>query len=309
MKNTGTYNHVLSGVATGFAGTQMGLVANILFPAFPAGVQAAEYPVFSAKNMLNVPKLKQRAPGAPYPNIQMEVGSGKFATRDYGGVIPLDNRQKKIYRTNFDADRAATMTLTNALLINKEWRAKEVLDASGVPTSTPATKWDAVGGSAKEDVKLARRAIRQNCGRKPNKIIIAQDVFDYLEDSDALRDQFKYTTSESLTTAMLARYFGVNEVTVAEGVTGTAQDGQPLSSEDIWAGELILLYSSSVMSLDTPTFGRTFVWNENNSGAGEFSARSWQENNPGSMHHLLMHDVEEAVVAEACAYRFTNVLT
>ncbi|YCM47023.1 hypothetical protein V2O64_24585 (plasmid) [Verrucomicrobiaceae bacterium 227] len=259
MKNTGTYNHVLSGVATAYAGTQTGLVANILFPAFRSGVQAGEYPIFSAENMLNVTRLKQRAPGAPYPNIQLEVGKGKFATNDYGGVIPLDNRQKKIYRSNFDADQAATMTLTNTLLINKEWRAKEVLDASGVPTSTPATKWDAVGGNAKEDVKLARRAIRQNCGRKPNEIIIASDVFDFLEDSDALREQFKYT--------------------------------------------------SNVMSLDTPTLGRTFVWNENNSSSGEFSAKSWTENNPGSMHHLLMHDVEEAIVAPACAYRFQNVLT
>lgn len=309
MKSKASYNHVLSGVATGFASTQTGLVAGILFPTFAAGVQAAEFPVFSAENMLNVPKLKQRAPGAPYPLIKLEAGSDKFATKDYGGVIPLDNRQKQIYANNFNADSAATSTLTNALLINKELRAKEVLDASGVPTSTPDTKWDAAGGDAKGDVKLARRAIRQNCGRNPNKIIIASDVFDYLEDSPEIQERFNYTTSESLTPAMLARYFGVMEVEVAEGVTGISQDGQPLSSEDIWAGELILLYSSSTMSLDDPTFGRTFTWTGNSPANGEFAAKTWTEENPGSTHHLLMHDVEEVVVAESCAYRFRNVLT
>jgi len=56
-------------------------------------------------------------------------------------------------------------------------------------------------------INAGSQVIRRSIGRRPNTLIISAEVFDALKEHPEVQDQFKYTSAESITTAMLARYF------------------------------------------------------------------------------------------------------
>lgn len=309
MKSNATFNHLLSNTSGEFANNRSEFIASILFPFFPSRVQAGIFTKFGRENMLNIPKLKARAPGAPYQRLDLEVGEGKFATRDYGAEIALDDRQKKIYQSGFAADRAKVLRTTRTLLVNKERRARDLINSGAIPNSTPGTKWDAAGADFFGDIDAAKEVIHDNCGIDPNVMTLPREVFNVLKHHDKVLERIKYVQKGVTTADILAELFGVDHLAVAGGVENTANEGQALSISKIWGDNVTLAYVSKDMDLESPTFARTFGWTGNTPATGEFAVKTYREDKANSWVHQLMHDVEENIVAPACAYNLTDVLT
>ena len=309
MKSNAHFNHVLSTTAGEYANSRKGFVAGVLFPAFAVGVNAGQYPTFKKENLLNIPRLKARAPGAPYPRINLEIGDGKFATQDYGAEIPLDDRQKKIYKSQLNADRAKVMTGTRALLVNKEIRARDLVQNAAIPNSTPGTKWDQAGADFYGDIDTAKEVIFENCGMDMNTMILPRTVFNSIKHHDTILERIKYTQRGVTTEDILAELFGVQRIVIAGAVENTATEGQPLNIAKIWGNNITLAYVDASMDMESPTFARTFAWTENSPSNGEFAVKTYREDAASSFIHQMMHDVEENIVSEACAYNLTDVLT
>src|ERR1041384_6810468 len=109
MKSNVTVNPVLSLLATNYVFNATEFVAKRLFPTLQVAAQAAAYYVFKAENMLNVPTLIARAPGATYSRSTPHLDQDTYNTRDYGHEIPIDDRERKKYRSAIDAEKAAVM--------------------------------------------------------------------------------------------------------------------------------------------------------------------------------------------------------
>ena len=309
MKSNAHFNQVLSTTAGEYANTRKGFVAGTLFPAFPTGVQAGQFPKFKKENLLNIPRLKARAPGAPYPRINLEISDGKFATNDYGAEIPLDDRQKKIYKTQLDADRAKVITGTRALLVNKEVRARDLVQAAAIPNSVPGTKWDQAGADYYGDIDAAKEVVFENCGMDVNTMILPRTVFNNIKHHDSILERIKYSQRGVTTEDILAELFGVERLVIAGAVENTANEGQPLNISKIWGNNVTLAYVDASMDMESPTFARTFAWTGNSPGNGEFAVKTYREDKANSYVHQMMHDVEENIVSEACAYNLNDVLT
>jgi len=55
-------------------------------------------------------------------------------------------------------------------------------------------------------------------GVEPNKMVISKPVFAALKTHPKIKEQFKYTSSDSITTVMLANYFDLAQVVVGKSV-------------------------------------------------------------------------------------------
>lgn len=118
-------------------------------------------------------------------------------------------------------------------------------------------KWTNPDSDPAVDVREAREAVRRSIGRYPNVLAIGPDVFNALCEHPKIRERFKYTSSDSITEAMLARYFSLDEVIVGKAVAlpDTASDTD--LADDVWGKDAILFYRAGSNFL-VPAFGYTY---------------------------------------------------
>lgn len=310
MKSKAVFNHVLTKVAGEYAVNEAEYAAPALAPVLPVAVQAATFPVWKRENLLNVPDLKARAPGASYPRVDLELDDDTFATKDYGIEVPLDDRQKAIYRSAFDADRGKIQRGTRILMLNKERRVHALATGGGVPSSSPGTKWDAGGADPIGDVDAVREVIHDNCGMDPNTMIIPRDVFNVLKESSVILDKIKYTQRGIVTAEIMAAVFGVGRIVIAGSTQNTANEGQAVSIGKLWGDSVILAYVNAVPDIESPTFARTFAWSGySGSSNGEVAVSTYRDENGNSTVHKCLHDVDEKLASAACGYHLSSVLS
>lgn len=308
MKSTAVFNHVLTLAAATYAVNEAEYAGPVLAPVLRVGVQAATFPVWSRENMLNVPKLFARGSGAPYPRLDMQIGSDTFATRDYGIELPLDDRQKAIYASALDADRGKIERGTRVLMLNKERRVHALATGGGVPTSSPSTKWNQSNSDPIGDIDAIKEVIHDNCGLDANLAVIPRDVFNILKEHPKILEKIKYSERAVVTSEIIASVLGLGRIVVPGATQNSANEGQAVSITKVWGDSIIVAHVNAAQNLETPSFARTFAWSGYTKATGEFAVESYRENNPPATVHQLKHDVDEKLAASACGYHLSDVL-
>lgn len=312
MQSTATANPVLSGHAEQFMRDQAGYVGLRLFPAFPTAEQSAQYYIWKRENALNVPTNIRHSPGAPFARSLPMISDDNYACRDYGTEQPVPDEVRRKYLNYLDADLSATRRNTDIIKINHELRAHTLATSAAVPNAGVAKKWDDPDSSPKDDVDIAKEAIRKNCGHRPNLMVISESVRLLLSVHPKIADRVKYTVTGITTLELLAAYFEVGEIIVALQVHNTAQEGQALTPADIWADDVIIAHVNPARDLMTPTFGRTFFWSDFGSVGPDsvpIQIVSYRDETVASDIHRARHFTDEKLVFDLCGYRINNVLT
>ncbi len=117
------------------------------------------------------------------------------------------------------------------------------------PANYPSGQKTALSGSDKfsdptsdplQTVKDLKSKVAKRIGRQPNTMVIALDIFNALTNNQKVKDQFKYTSGDSITVDMLARYLQIEKIVVGEAiyVPEGAADG---AGQFIWGGGSALL--------------------------------------------------------------------
>jgi len=310
VNSKATFNPLLTAAAGEFVVNEAEYVGTKLFPVFQTSTRAGTYPVWKRENLLNAPDIQERAPGGSYPILSLELGEEKFATKDYGVRVPLDDRQREIYKANIDADRGKVQRGVRALMINKEKRAHALATDASVPNSSPTTKWDDPSANIIGDVDVIREAIHDNCGMDPNIAIIPRHVFNSLKENEAILQKYRHVHGGAVTADMIASVLNVGKIVIAGQVINSAAEGQAVSVDRIWGDSVIIAHVNSAIDIEAPTFGRTFAWGGySGSGNGEIAVSSYKDEDANSMIHRMRHDVEEVIASEACGYHLSNVLS
>lgn len=196
------------------------------------------------------------------------------------------------------ADKALQVEATTAkkvkdmLLLEKEIAIATALQDSTTTyssyTSAASSAWSADAGTPRADVNDAKSSIRTNAAVDPSELtlIISHDKFLDLQDSAEVKDQFKYTSKESISKDMLARYFDVKKVIVVSGVYNSADEGQSASMADIWTSSVAtLLYTPSRPSLREPSAG--YIAAENLFGSGSQRVRKFRDSDESKEQDLI----------------------
>jgi len=111
---------------------------------------------------------------------------------------------------------------------------------------------------------------------------------------------------------ILAAYFGVAEILVAEQVINSAAEGQAITPADIWEDDVLLALVDPSQDLMRPTFGRTFWWSQFAAGTQDdvpLLVESYRDDSVASDIHRTRHFVDEKLVFPEAGYRLTNALS
>lgn len=125
-------------------------------------------------------------------------------------------------------------------------------------TPTGPNKWSDPSSDPAKDVKEAKEQIRRRIGRYPNLLTLSPVVYNALTEHPKILDKFKYTSSDSVTVEMLAKYFDVEKVIVGKAVYLDENANDDADANDVWGEDAILSYTSQRSDYRMPSYGYTY---------------------------------------------------
>lgn len=208
----------------------------------------------------------RRAPGADTKTIQLGYAGKSFSlVQDaLNGKVPREHLQDAQAVPGIDLGMSTIRTVMNNMTLSVECEQAELAtnaDNYGDNNKlalTGAAKWSDPASDPAKDVEAAKDQVRLRIGVEPNKMVISKPVFSALKEHPKIKDQFKYTSSDSITVAMMANYFDIETVAVGKSVIlDSADDDADFS--DVWGKDCILAYvPSESMGFEEPSFGYTY---------------------------------------------------
>lgn len=255
---------VLTAVAQGYKHAER--VGHTLFPTVPVEVRGGTVLEFGRESFRLY--MSRRAPGAPVLHIDFGYKGRKFE-------LVQDALKAKVPREILDDARAvpgvdmqarAINVCMNSLTLTVEAeQAKLATDPLNYTDDRKVMlagdmKWSAPDSDPVEDVATAKETIRMSCGVDPNRMVISSSIFRALKNHPKIIDRFKYTSSDSITAAMLANYFDLDMLKVGKAVAldGAAAVDAPFM--DVWGNSAVLAYvPAAAMGPEEPSFGYTYT--------------------------------------------------
>lgn len=304
-------NRPLTMISVAYMQDQAEFIADRVFPVVPVEKQSDLYFTYT-KNDWFRDEARPRAAGT-----ESAGGGYGLSTTSYSAKVTAFHKDiPDQVRANEDAplnsDRDATEFVTRRLMIRREiqWAADYFASSVWGTDLTPTNLWsDYTASDPIGDVRTGIRTIKVNTGFTPNTLTLGYDVFIKLIDHPDIVDRYKYTNSEVITEAMLARLFGVQRVLVAGGVKATNVEGETAAMAFINGKHALLTYSAPRPSILTPSAGYIFSWKGVSSGNG-FTVGTKKFR----MEHLEVDRIEgqiafdNKVVATDLGYFFASVV-
>ena len=145
----------------------------------------------------------------------------------------------------------------------------EFAGVAAAPTGNQFIKWsDYAASDPIQDIERFKESIAGKTGYDANTLTLGKNVFTKLKNHPDIIDRIKYTSSENVTTELLARLFEVDKVLVSRSMFASNKEGQAAAYSYNFADSILLTHSASNPGLLTPSAGYTFAWTGVSDGAG-----------------------------------------
>jgi len=255
------------------------IAASRIFPIVPVSKQSDLYYVFNRGDFLR-DEARPRAPGTESAGGGFNLSTAGYSciTEAFHWDIPDP------IRANADSilslDRAGTEFVSQILAIRRERRFFTSFFTTGVwgtditgvnagPAGGQTVRWNVTGSLPRADIDTAKNTLLQQglIGLK-FRLLLGQEVFTALRGHADVRDQFKYTSAESITADMLARYFDVDEVVVSQGAYVSSVEGAAVANAFFAGKHALLVAVPPSPSIMTPSAGYIFSWTGYMGGQG-----------------------------------------
>lgn len=279
-----------------------GAIGARVMPFLPMMEQSAEYPVIPKEVMLKIHDTR-RAMRGKYPSSDWEFEMGLYATRENGWEEKIDDRERKLYATLFNAEVVATRRATKIVDLSMERRiAAKVFNPTNFTPHAVANEWDNKANATPiDDVNDAKLSHRNQCGIPANTLIIGYYTFEKVRTCDQIIDQlintFPGIDLNRITSQQLATIFNIEQVLVGGAVYDSADKGQDAVIADLWDNEYAMLtVCSNAPDVSEPCIGRSFIWTEESPGSGEPVVESYRDEGSRSDIVRVRHDSDERLL-------------
>ncbi len=208
----------------------------------------------------------RRAPGAEYPRIQYGYASGPVALHQDALVasVAFENMEEASRVPGVNLASAGINMVLDVIALGREVEIATLVRNPGNYADnnklafSGADTWDDPTSDPHQDVQEAKEQVRRRIGRYPNLLTLGPAVFNALSNHPKIREQFKYTSSDSVTAAMLANYLDVEEVIVGKAVCLEDHAPDEADAQDIWGNDALLTYRPKGSNYQVPSFGYTY---------------------------------------------------
>lgn len=255
----------LTNISVAYMQDATDFVAMTAFPSVPVQFQSDSYFVFDS-NDFRRDNAKPRAPGTESAGGGFDIDTQTYTAKIYALHKDVADQIRANSDPAVDMDRSASEFVMQQLLIQKEvqWMSDFFTtsvwgtDAVG---GTNFTLWDDSSSDPETDIDAGKATIKRNTGLNANTLIVSYEVHQALKRHPLITERFKHTSSDSITAAILARFFEVDRYIIAAASHVVSAEGAATDTSAFIAGKHALLcYVAPTPGLMTPSAGYTFQW-------------------------------------------------
>lgn len=253
---------ILSTHARGYRNAEF--ISPSLFPRAPVPNRAMRQLKFGKESfrLLNT----KRAPGSNVKRIQYGYASDPISLVQDAleGIVPIEHQQEAESVPGVDLGAGAVSMVLDALDLGLEYdcatmaRNPANYAASNKVTLTTTARWTQSASTPIDDIKAANEAIRRMTGRNGNTLILGPNAKNALTKHASIKDQFKYTSAQSITLAMLAALLELENVVCGKAVYLPETAADSAAATDVWGDDAILAYVPKGGNYQVPSYGYTY---------------------------------------------------
>lgn len=261
----------LTSVSVAYVQSSTKFVADRVFPRVPVEKQSDVIGMFSQADWLR-DEVEKRQAGDSAVRIGYRPASTSYVADEWAAEHPIDDQVRANASGPYqNPDEAGTRFLSQKMLIKRErefvtnffttgnlWTGSS--DAQDLIGGTDFVQWSNAASDPIEVIHDKCVRIETATGELPNKLVVGRQVWYDLKNHPDIVDRVKHTSGDAVTTDVVARLFGLEEVLVAAAVHNTAGEGLSYSGAYIAGDDALLVHTPSAPSLLTPAAGYTLVW-------------------------------------------------
>lgn len=253
---------VSTSMSIAYMQAQENFIATKAAPVIPTDKQTNKYFKFDKDAWF-------RDEAQPRKSAQETAGSGFTLSTDsyscdvFGFHKDVDDLDRMNQDNPLDIDQAAVEFVTRIILLRQEvqWVADVFKTGVWATDKTVSAQWnDKTGSDPRDDIDAGKETVLSNTGFEPNTLILGYQVYRQLRRHPDVLDQFKYSTPDSITQEMLARFFDIGTLLVAKGVKNTAMEGQTFAGSFVHGKHALLAYVNPNPGLMQPSSMYTYSW-------------------------------------------------
>jgi hypothetical protein len=271
-------NRPLTNISLAFMLDPSAFVADRAFPNIPVEYRSDTFYTFDRTFWLR-DNMRKRGPGTESQGTGFEVATTPYLCDLFALHVDVSD----IVRANADGainmDRESTSLLVQQAMIKREktWAARALVGASwtstqtGVASASPGanqfTRWDFAGADPVAQILAWKRIVQITnfTGKRPNVLVIGQEVWDALLTNASIMDRLKYGQTQGrpaqVTMSAVAQLLELDEIIVGSSVEVTSAEGvTPVTAATIIGKKGLLFYRPSAPGMMTPSAGYTFSW-------------------------------------------------
>lgn len=209
----------------------------------------------------------RRAPGADKKRIQYGYASDPVSLVQDAleGVVPVEHQEEAESVPGIDLAAGAVNMVLDVIDLGHEIEAAGIArnagnyDANHKLALTGADRWTDPNSDPKADFDAAKEIIRRSIGRYPNTLTLGPNAGNALKNHPKIKEQFKYTGRDSITSDMIAAYFDIKRVVIGAAVFLPETSDDAALANDVWGDDAILAYVPEAGdNFQVPSFAYTY---------------------------------------------------
>jgi hypothetical protein len=265
---------ILTNISVAYIQEQNAFIANRVFPNIPVEKQSDKYFKYAKGDWFRDEAAK-RAPSTESVGSGYNLSTDTYSADVYAFHKDVDDQTRANADNPLNPDRDATTFVTQRMLLRQEieWTTTYFTTgvwATDVTGGSNFTQWDNYASSDPiEDIEDGKSSMWSSTGFLPNTLVLGYDVFRQLKNHPDIVDRIKYTSAETVTEGILARYFGVDNVYVSRAIKNTANEGATDSFSAVAGKNAALYYVAPSAGILTPSAGYQFAWRGVSDGMGQ----------------------------------------
>lgn len=261
---------LLTDISVAFIQSSTKYVANRVFPTVPVAKKSDLFATYSTADFLR-DEFEERHAGDEAVTIGYRTGTDNYVATEWAAQHAIDDQVRANADSPFRPEQDAVEMLTQKLMIKREvewvtnffstgdiWTGSS--DGADLVGGTDFTQWSNAASTPIEDVHSQMARIESNTGFLPNKLVVNRDVWFDLKNHPDIVDRIKHTSRDAVTTDLVARLLGIDEVLITAAVRNTRGEGLDHSGSYVGSDEALLVYAAPSPTLLAPSGGYTFQW-------------------------------------------------
>lgn len=261
----------LTNISIAYMQSQNNFIASRVFPIVPVDKQSDSYFVYTKNDWMR-DEAKVRPPATESAGSGYGLSTATYNCDVWAFHKDVDNQTAANSDIPLNPERDAAQFVMQRMMLRQEiqWVTdyfatgkgwKDYTGVSGTPSTDQFVQWsDYTSSDPIDDIEGAKAHVLSITGFIPNTMVLGYEVFRKLKNHPDIVDRVKYTSSENITEAILARMFEVDNLYVAKAIKATNNEGETAAYDFVHGKAAWLGYVNPSPSLLQPSAGYTFMW-------------------------------------------------